>query len=102
MYNFQDETTQVLLVVQGSSELSTIREWTFDLNCDACVRLFVCYCFLCFGVMFDDCEILLWYIYNLYIYILSITHLCTTRLLERLIETACATSCGNVRLEKPE
>ena len=32
VYNFQDETTQVLPVVQGSSELSTTCEWTFDLN----------------------------------------------------------------------
>ena len=60
--NFQYETTQVLPVVQGSSELSTTREWTFDLNCDACVRLFVCYCFPCIGVLFNDCELLLWYI----------------------------------------
>ena len=32
VYNFQDETTQVLPVVQGSSELVTTCEWTFDLN----------------------------------------------------------------------
>ena len=52
--------------------------------------------FCAFGVMFDDCEILLWYI--IYIYILSITHLCTTRLLERLIEDRV---CDEIRRRAP-